>query len=108
MNLGDKQQEKECHIYGLKFSLVDRNLVGMICLMEALKSMFITYLRADEGRRSHLSEVCGFWENLEAVSGGCVSISVVAMKEQEGGWVGVSADHGFANKKVTHGEVFHC
>lgn len=28
----------------------------MIYLMEVLKSMFITYLRADEGRRSHLSE----------------------------------------------------
>lgn len=55
------------------------------------------------------SGICSFWENLEAVSDGCVSISVVAMKEQGERWDGVSADPGFAEKKkVTHCEVFHC
>lgn len=78
-------------------------------MMEALLSMFIAYLRADEGRRSHLSEVAfSASENLEAVPDGCVSIGVVAMKEQEGDGM-VSADHGFAvRKKVTHCEAFHC
>lgn len=78
-------------------------------MIEALKSMFISYLKADEGRRSHLSEVAfAASENLEAVSDGCVSISVVAMKEQEGGWDGVSSDHEFAvRKRVTHCDVFH-
>lgn len=78
-------------------------------MIEVLKSMFITYLRADEGRRSHLSEVAfAASENLEAVSDGCVSISVVVMKEQEGGRDGVSSGHEFAvRKKVTHCDVFH-
>lgn len=57
-------------------------------------------------------EPCQKWlaasENWEAVSDRCVSISVAAMKEQEGGWDGVSSDHEFAvRKKVTHCEVFH-
>lgn len=80
----------------------------MICITGVLKSVFITYLEADEGRRSSLSEVAfAASENLEAVFDGCISIGAVAVKEQDGEWAGVSADRGFAVvKRMTRCEAF--
>lgn len=80
----------------------------MICMMGVLKSMFITYLRTDEGRRSCLSEMAfAASENLKAVSDGGISIGAVAMKEQDGEQAGVSADCGFAvGRSMTCCEAF--
>lgn len=55
--------------------------------------------------------ICQKWHlllgNLEAVSDGCISIDAVAMKEQDGEWAGVSANHGFAvRKRMTRCEAF--
>lgn len=75
-----------------------------------LRSMFTTYLRGNEGRRSCLSEVAfAASENLEAVSAGHISTGAVAVKEQRGEQTGVSADHGFAvGKRMTPCEAFLC
>lgn len=55
-----------------------------------LRSVFTTYLRGNEGRRSCLSEVAfAASENLAAVSAGHVWTGAVAVKEQGGEQPGV-------------------
>lgn len=81
----------------------------MICTMGMLKSLFITYLRADEGKRRRLLEVglllLRTWKQF--LTAACVWVSSVAVKRQDGEGAEVcKPDHDFTGGRRTRCKAF--